>query len=220
MTTRGSGTVTDPAGSGALGRRERKKLAVRRSILEAASDLFAERGLGPTTVDQIAERADVSQTTFFNYFPTKASLVDALVADLVTMFAGMVAAAQGADQPVARTLDVLFRGSAELGEVQHRVLRDLIATTVHPSSAGGRATLARMRGVLAGCLAEGQHRGAVRPDHGVDLLADAVLGLYVGVFLSWTDDAGYLLADRLLEILELAQGLVGPRPVPPTPELI
>ncbi len=57
------------------GRRERRKSATRAALIEAAYELFAADGFGATTMDDIAERADVSRRTAFRYFPTKEALI-------------------------------------------------------------------------------------------------------------------------------------------------
>jgi AcrR family transcriptional regulator len=62
---------TAPATEAPVSLRERKKLATRRLLRRAALDLVAERGLTNVTVEDIAEAADVSPRTFFNYFPSK-----------------------------------------------------------------------------------------------------------------------------------------------------
>ena len=51
------------------GRRERKKAATRQAIADTALRLFLERGFEQVSVRQIAEGADVSVSTLFNYFP-------------------------------------------------------------------------------------------------------------------------------------------------------
>jgi AcrR family transcriptional regulator len=57
------------------GLRERKKIRTRQAIRHAAYRLFDEQGYDNTSVDRIAEEAEVSPSTVFRYFPTKEDIV-------------------------------------------------------------------------------------------------------------------------------------------------
>ena len=56
-------------------RRDRKKEAVRRALEESALRLFARKGFSATTIDQVADQADVSRSTFFRYFGSKEAVL-------------------------------------------------------------------------------------------------------------------------------------------------
>ena len=57
------------------GLRERKKIRTRLAIEDVALSLFEAQGYDATTVEEIAAHAEVSTTTFFRYYPTKAEIL-------------------------------------------------------------------------------------------------------------------------------------------------
>jgi AcrR family transcriptional regulator len=61
-----------------IGRRDRRKLATREALLNAANALLHSRSMDALSVDEIVERADVARGTFYNYFPDKDALERAL----------------------------------------------------------------------------------------------------------------------------------------------
>ena len=114
----------------APGLRERKKAKTRLALEAAALQLFEADGYDETTVEQIAEVADVSTRTFFRYYPTKA---DVLLSDQAARLA-MVSdtlAARPSDEPIMASLRALMIAISEdlpaerhLLEAQNRWCRD------------------------------------------------------------------------------------------------
>lgn len=70
------------------GLRERKKQRTRETIRTEALKLFEANGYSATTVEQIAEAADVSPSTFFRYFTNKEALLipDQLMDPIIDVF--------------------------------------------------------------------------------------------------------------------------------------
>jgi TetR/AcrR family transcriptional regulator, regulator of mycofactocin system len=101
-------------------RRERKKLETRQALEHAALRLFAEQGYEQTTVEDIAEAADVAVRTFFRYFSSKQ---DVLFGDVVTDRVGRLrtelSARPASETPIealTKVMDGLDFSSAEEAE--------------------------------------------------------------------------------------------------------
>lgn len=61
------------------GRVERKKEETHNRIINVAVDLFHQQGLDATTMEQIAEVADVAKGTLYHYFPSKEAIINAFL---------------------------------------------------------------------------------------------------------------------------------------------
>lgn len=59
-----------------IGRREKKKLVVKDKIIQAALEVFLEKGFNDTTVADIMNKADLGTGTFYNYFESKEDMIN------------------------------------------------------------------------------------------------------------------------------------------------
>jgi AcrR family transcriptional regulator len=66
-------------------RRKRRAAARRDQILDAAAEVFAEKGFARATTKEIADRADVSEGTIYNYFDSKEDLLIGMMARVAEM---------------------------------------------------------------------------------------------------------------------------------------
>lgn len=103
-------------------RRERKKQETRAALESAALRLFAEQGYERTTVEEIAEAADVAVRTFFRYFQSKQ---DALFGDVAHDISGRLRAhlsEQSADRPLVAAVAEAMREMGEGPDQEEQIL--------------------------------------------------------------------------------------------------
>ena len=97
-----------------VGRRERKKEETKRKIFDAAVKLFTDKGFEATTVDEIAEAADVAKGTFFNYFPRKEAIVHFLFEEWAEVGERVVAEMDRSAED--RIVDLFAMAAASFGD--------------------------------------------------------------------------------------------------------
>ncbi|HEV7974932.1 TetR family transcriptional regulator [Amycolatopsis sp.] len=95
------------------GRRELNKAATRQALQSAALRMFDEQGYADTTVRDIASAADVTERTFFRYFPSKEDLVLGEVLDLIPVLGARVRARPADEPPYPAVLNALLDVAAE-----------------------------------------------------------------------------------------------------------
>jgi AcrR family transcriptional regulator len=95
----------------------RWEAGARERLVVAAVDLFAEQGYDATTVTQIAERAGVTKSTFFRYFPDKRDILVAGQETLSRLLAEGIAEAPAGASPLEAVAAGLERVSGAMGRM-------------------------------------------------------------------------------------------------------
>lgn len=90
---------------------ERKRTAMRQRIAAAAAQLVADRGLAGTTVDRIADEADIGRATFFRYFNSKE---DAVAEGMTVHWLNRITAALAAQPERLSATDAVIGAFKEL----------------------------------------------------------------------------------------------------------
>jgi AcrR family transcriptional regulator len=178
-----------------VGLRERKKARTRASIQDHALRLFRQRGYDATTIEQIAEAAEVSPSTFFRYFPTKEEVVMYDVFDplLIEIFRA---------QPIELApLTALRRAMKQVfadlpaSEFQKQIEREDLIRSVPELRIRMLQEFMRTLELLISLLAE--RTGRPTTDMAVRSLAGAVIGVS---FAAWLTSQTHRLDSYLTEI--------------------
>ncbi|WP_374158176.1 TetR family transcriptional regulator [Mycobacterium sp. G7A2] len=165
------------------GLRERKKIRTRETVRREAFRLFESNGYAQTTVDQIAEAADVSPRTFFRYFPTKESVLfsDDLLEPIIEAFLAAppelstVAAYRHA---VAQVFTALAGPDFDYVIARQRLLYSL-------PEAKGALWVEHVKAIRLLTQAIAQRYNRPEPDEQMQVTAGAIIGVYMAV----SDDA-------------------------------
>jgi AcrR family transcriptional regulator len=210
-------TTAPPSPWGAARTREEKRRVKREAVLRAAAQLFNEKGYVASTLDEVAERLNVSKPTLYYYVDSKDAILFECVRAGISM---MQAAIKDAEAQGGRGIDKLRAAMRQYAEI---VTMDfgmcLIRVGEDPLPPDSRRTL---RGIKAGLDQEFRQLvqlciedGSIAPCD-PKLAAFALEGALSWIALWYRPDgelAPLEIADQTIELL--LTGLQGRRPARP-----
>ncbi len=167
----------------------------RGRLLQAAMDLYGERGFEQTTVAEIAERAGLTERTFFRHFADKREVLFAGADALQERLVSAVAAAPAGLAPIeAAAVGIEAAGAAiqEGGELPRK--RQAIIAASTELQERELIKLASLASALAEAL---RRRGVGEPD--ASLAAEAAIAVFRIAFERWIDDDGGQGLTRVIE---------------------
>ena len=197
--------MTEPApvtGPAPVGKRERNRLSTRRALEDAALELFARDGFDATTVEAIAERAQVSPRTFFRYFAAKEEVLDMGWATRREQLHERTTSAprevHDLDVALAALEAMALDFEPELPRVRLRAAAVATSTALRGRTAD---SMQAWEAALAHGLAE--RRGLEHPDESAAVAAAVAMGLWRWATRRWVTQRS---AVPLAELLRGAAG--------------
>jgi AcrR family transcriptional regulator len=186
------------------GLRERKKQRTRERIVEAAFELFDERGFDGTTIADIADAADIAPRTFFSYFPSKD---DVVFHDFEASHA-MVASWLRDREPGTNAIDALRAGLADakgnIGaeSLREKRLRQCLVSENESLAAHSQHLMGKFADLIAEAAAKdlGDEPGDLRPR-----LVAAAAAATIGVMDDMDEDAKHS-AETIDSLLVFLRG--------------
>jgi AcrR family transcriptional regulator len=168
----------------ALGLRERKKARLRRRLAEVALELYRERGHEGTTLDEICRRAEISQPTFYKYYPSKeAILTEHATRGWGDLLRDTLAQPDTLEARLARYFAAIAEQMTRERKLWHAIAISNAYNPVRDPSL--LASLEAGTRVLEQALALGQESGELTRDFTPQRLASMLEGIMLRVGVEW-----------------------------------
>ena len=196
------------------GLRERKKVRLRQEIIKTAIKLFRKRGYENTRIDDIVQILEISQPTFFRYFPSKDAVLREVGRRGFACIEEHLETELSNKTSTAERLRRMYQGMAQEVESDRPLWRAVVL-----SGAMDPVRSPEMRqpeevavSLLREILAEGQKRGEITRAFPAVHLAEFMEGLYTTVVRRWAVNltGPHSLSERVRSAVEFFQRGVQP----------
>jgi AcrR family transcriptional regulator len=182
----------------------------RGRLERAAMELYRERGYDQTTVAQIAERAGLTERTFFRHFADKREILFAGGAQLQELAVAAVASAPASATPLEAALAGIEAAGVMLEEARGRRFARQRQRIIASSPELRERELNKLAAMAAGVAGALRERGVGEP--GASLLAEVAIAIFRIAFERWVSESGgpglvELMREGLGELRGLTAGV-------------
>ncbi len=188
------------------GRMERKKRETRQRIIEVAMDLFQRQGFNNTTMEQIAEVADIARKTLYNHFPVKEAIVDEYVKVISKGLAQETFDnLQNLPDTRARLLAALDK-AYEWVEINPEITGICLGYRLKNMfmGPGDSSYETATQNIMTEIIRQGQQSGEIRRDVSVKLMVQQLNISRAVIVLNWLKDpSGFELRKEMAKIVDL-----------------
>jgi len=138
---------------GKLPRKERERLVRRTEILHAARVIFAEKGLHETTLDEIAEKAELAKGTLYGYFESKEDLFFSVLEETIHNLEKVI------KEKISIMIKTILRLFEENVDLMQLMTRNQPGVLMHKMQEKMKVHFRSLILSVSGVLQEGIHQG-------------------------------------------------------------
>lgn len=181
-------------------RQTERRAATRNAILDAAEELFADKGIEGVTIDTIVAQAQVARGSFYYNFESKEQVVLAIAHRSFARVACLTdARLAGGVAPSLLLRELLSTTCRWYGRNRHLVKTLLLTSLQQAQPAADRPDAPSFRKLAERILQRGQEVGEIRTDLEAAALSEIAVGMFVQAALFWIHAARPGRLDRWVD---------------------
>lgn len=185
-----------------ISRRERKKIESKEIILKVARRYFQMNGFDNTSIEDISEGADISKSTFFNYFDSKESLLyeiaEGEIKKIEIFITENLDKNLSAKEKIFKVMDLMVEDTAPFMRLTKRVLEAISLIEDEKTS-----PIKKIECILTDLVEEGQKNGEIKTCYDASDIAAVIAGSYIMAFFRWVFNNGKFSDNDKAEFVSL-----------------
>jgi AcrR family transcriptional regulator len=169
-----------PENTEKLNRRERKKKAIKEAILRTAVSLFNKKGFENTSIKDITDKIDIAQSTFFNYYPRKESILFEIIQERLAPISYESKKILQKKLPLKKKLQNLFSICFQIFLENEPLAKSVLIENLRSKKnwGFGRDLFQGFKKDIAHLLKQGQLSGEVRDDIEAERLSNVLESVF------------------------------------------